>query len=494
MKTNLPGPGLILSLLLAAGCGARTPLDLPEDQSASPVGGSTSQGGGAGGGSVGAGGGFAAGGVVGTSSRSTIPLGSTGGTVPFGGAGGTSPFCSTSGTVEFCSTAGTVPIVSTGVGGRGGAVVGGRGTVPFGGTGGTVPFGSTVRGTVPFGGTGGTIFCTMSGTVQYCSSLPFGSTTIPVGGTGGGGRSTVPFGGTGGTLPFGGTGGTVSAGGTGGYFSILCLSGTGFFCPTGGTVPPGCTTGRFPFCGTGGTVSSGGTGGTVSSGGRSTGGSGAVGGTGTAGSGGTAGTACPGLAPMEDLIDDMNDGDRFIPQVHGRAGAWSDSDDSTPGSTIFPDPVRSFTMTWTGDSCRQYAAYVYGGPFVIWGADFWFGLGSPYNAQTYGGISFWAKIDGGTSSVLRVAFPDKDTQPDGGLCQTNVTGPTQCFDHYGTRITLTTTWQKYTIPFYLLTQDGWGRQGGAFDPSTLYEVLFQIPVNAKFGVWIDDVAFFVLGP
>jgi len=36
--------------------------------------------------------------------------------------------------------------------------------------------------------------------------------------------------------------------------------------------------------------------------------------------GSVGGTTCPGLAPNEELIDDMNDGDRFIPQVNGRAG------------------------------------------------------------------------------------------------------------------------------------------------------------------------------
>ncbi|MGA9653204.1 MAG: hypothetical protein WBV96_04765, partial [Polyangia bacterium] len=267
--------------------------------------------------------------------------------------------------------------------------------------------------------------------------------------------------GSGGTVPYGGSSILGSSGGNGVSFG-----------GTGGTIPY-CTPGVLvPVCIGTGTAPSGGSGGTGGS---------AI---------GSSGGSCPGLDPLhEELIDNMNDGSRYIPQINGRAGAWSDSDDSTPGSSMFPDPAGPFTMTWTGDPCRQYAAYVYGGPFVDWGADFWFGLGSPYNASAYTGIDFWAKIDAGTTSVLRVAFPDKDTDPDGGLCQTNVTGPTQCYDHYGARITLTTTWTKYTVPFSSLSQDGWGRPGLAFDPSTLYEVLFQIPVDARFGVWIDDVAF-----
>jgi len=156
---------------------------------------------------------------------------------------------------------------------------------------------------------------------------------------------------------------------------------------------------------------------------------------------------------------------------------------------MYPDPINLFTPTDTGDVCRQFAAHVKGGGFSDWGADLWFGLGSPYDASKYTGITFWGRVDAGTTSVLRIAFPDKDTFPDGGICQTNVTGPTQCFDHYGTRKTLGTTWQKYTVSFKEITQDGWGLQGSSFDPSSLYEVLFQIPVNATFSIWIDDVAF-----
>jgi hypothetical protein len=185
----------------------------------------------------------------------------------------------------------------------------------------------------------------------------------------------------------------------------------------------------------------------------------------------------------------MNDGNRFIPSNSGRAGAWKDSHDDTPGSTMFPDPVGPFTMTKTDDPCRQYVAYVYGGPFVVYGASVWFGLGSPYDASKYKGFTFWAKIDGGTSTGIRVVFPDKDTQPDGNICKTGVTGSSACYDHYGQRVTLGTEWEKYTVPFASLTTDNWGSNGTGFDPSSLYEIQFQLPMNTKFGVWIDDVAF-----
>jgi hypothetical protein len=201
-------------------------------------------------------------------------------------------------------------------------------------------------------------------------------------------------------------------------------------------------------------------------------------------------TGCQGLASNEELIDDLNDGDRFIPSINGRAGAWFDSHDSSPNGKMFPDPTSGFVPSDTGDACRKFAAYTYGSGYVLWGSNLWVSLGAPYNASNYKGISFWAKIDAGTSAVVRVAFPDKDTQPDGNICQTNVSsGPTACFDHYGYRETLTSTWTKYTISFAQIAQENWGHAGTAFDPSSLYEILFQIQASANFGLWIDDIAF-----
>ena len=335
-----------------------------------------------------------------------------------------------------------------------GATVGTGGVIALGGTGGYSPFGGTTiivppGGTTALGGRGGTV--------------PLGGTAVPYGGSIVLGGYTARSGGMGGFSPP--SGATALVGGSAG--------GRGGSIPVGGTLPVG------------GTVV-GGRGGTVPLGGTVVGGRGGTFATG--GAGGTGGiVTCLAVQANEELIDNMNDGDRFIPQVNGRAGAWKDSNDGTPGATMFPDPAGPFTMTNTGDVCRKYAAYTYGGPFVDTGATVGFGIGGPYDASKYDGISFWAKIDSG-SYGLRVAFPDKDTSPDGGLCQGSVAG-NQCYDHYGYRITnLTTAWTKYTVYFNSLTNDGWGRSGGGFDRSTIFEVQFQIPKNGTFGVWIDDVA------
>lgn len=234
---------------------------------------------------------------------------------------------------------------------------------------------------------------------------------------------------------------------------------------------------------------------TITSRGGSSGGSSASTGRGgssaVGGSGGYSSSSCPGLAASEDLIDDMNDGNRTIPTTNGRAGAWNVSHDVSPDGTMFPATSSAFTMTETGDSCRKKAVYSYGSLFVDWGCNVWVSLGSPYDASKDWGISFWAKVDPGANTSLRVAFPDKDTQPAGGLCDASVSsGPTSCFDHYGKRlINLTTEWKKYTVSFSELNQERWGRQGTAFDPTSVYEILFQISKIDKFGLWIDDLSF-----
>jgi hypothetical protein len=204
----------------------------------------------------------------------------------------------------------------------------------------------------------------------------------------------------------------------------------------------------------------------------------------TGGSFGIDSGTCIGLGSNEEMIDDLNDANASIASINGRVGNWFVGNDGSTGASI-----TSFTPNNSGDACRKYTSYLKGYGFSDWGVDFGFGLGSPYNASDYTGISFWAKVDNGTNTVLRVAFPDKDTYQIGGVCESNVTGPTACYKHFGARITLTTEWKKYTVTFTQISQEGWSVPGTNFDPASLYEVLFQIPVNATFGIWIDDVAF-----
>jgi hypothetical protein len=230
-----------------------------------------------------------------------------------------------------------------------------------------------------------------------------------------------------------------------------------------------------------------------SRGGASSGGGVAQGGSGTGGSGtgGRAGgppvsTPCPALpVANEHLVDDMEDGDRFILRDGGRAGAWFDGNDGT-GAMMYPSPDAPFFMTKSTSVCFGNAVAVMGGPFTDWGANFGFGLGSPYDASRYAALSFWARVDPGTSATIRVGFPDRNSHPDGGLCVANASDANGCWDSHKARRQLTSNWAKYVISFSELRQDAWGYQG-PFDPSTLFGVTFEIPANGVFSIWVDYV-------
>jgi hypothetical protein len=219
-----------------------------------------------------------------------------------------------------------------------------------------------------------------------------------------------------------------------------------------------------------------------------------IGGTRTGGASGgvvsTGGTSRPGsLASNEELIDDMNDGDRFLAKAGARVGAWKVSNDGTPGGTMYPDPNSPFVPTDTGDPEFKFAIYVKATGFTSdYSSSFSLGLGAPYNASKYTGISFWAKSDAG-SQYARALFPDKDTDPDAGLCSMSGPASNRCYDHYGYRFQFAPGWNKYIINWKNLTQDGWGRKGNSFDPSTLFEIIFQFPENATYAVWLDNLAF-----
>ena len=211
----------------------------------------------------------------------------------------------------------------------------------------------------------------------------------------------------------------------------------------------------------------------------------------TGGNSGTGGSACVGLASNEELIDDLNDGDRFIPSVNGRAGASFDSHDSSPGGKMYPDPNTGFSPTDTGDSCRKFAAYVTGSGYVLWGADLWFGLGSPYDASKYKGISFWAKIDAGTSSVC--ALPSRTrTRSRKATCARPTSRQGRPLATTTTVIALTlvprrgpsTPWPSVNLP---------KKAGDTPEVHSTHRVstksCSRSPWALPFGIWIDDVAF-----
>jgi hypothetical protein len=232
-----------------------------------------------------------------------------------------------------------------------------------------------------------------------------------------------------------------------------------------------------------------------------TGGTGGATGTGTGGSGGSGGsagdtTADTGAPGAIDMIDDMEDNDGSIAAVNGRVGAWYTYNDLTMAATQVPKQGDPFTMTAGGRDGSGYAANTHGGGFTVWGAGYGFNFKDPgdgaggsnksvYDASAYSGITFWAKAGPTSDKGLRVNVSNKETDPAGGTCAPM----DKCSDHFGSPVTLTGEWAKYTLPFNKMAQSGWGQSVAKFDVSTLYAVQFQVGKNAMFDISIDEIAF-----
>jgi hypothetical protein len=196
------------------------------------------------------------------------------------------------------------------------------------------------------------------------------------------------------------------------------------------------------------------------------------------------------------MIDDMEDNDGSILSVNGRVGAWYTYNDLTAAATQVPKQGDPFTMTAGGRDGTGYAANTHGGGFTVWGAGYGFNFKDPgdgdggslkstYDASAYSGITFWAKAGAGSDKGLRVNVSNKETDPAGAVCAP----ADKCSDHFGSPVTLTADWAKYTLPFAKMAQSGWGQSVAKFDVSTLYAVQFQVGKNTTFDISLDEVAF-----
>jgi endoglucanase len=62
-----------------------------------------------------------------------------------------------------------------------------------------------------------------------------------------------------------------------------------------------------------------------------------------------------------------------------------------------------------------------------------------YDASAFGGIAFWARRSPETAARVRVHLPDRNTDPDGGVC-------TECYNDFGADIVLDADWKKFAVP------------------------------------------------
>jgi endoglucanase len=197
------------------------------------------------------------------------------------------------------------------------------------------------------------------------------------------------------------------------------------------------------------------------------------------------GKACPPDARLED----GEDGNNQVLVQDGRSGyiyTYADPE----GTTITPAGGGVFNMSPGGANGSQYAMHMSGQlgggslVFAAMGMNFADPKG-PYDASKYQGISFYAKKGPGTTSKLRIKVPDKNTDPDGGVCAA-------CSNDFGMQLSLSEEWQHYIVPFKALRQEsGWGNpRPRSVDTSAVFAVQFQVNEKGKpFDVWVDDLAF-----
>jgi hypothetical protein len=193
--------------------------------------------------------------------------------------------------------------------------------------------------------------------------------------------------------------------------------------------------------------------------------------------------------PPDGVIDDGEDNNNQVAPNKGRSGYWYVFLDKV-GTTITPAAGGTFSMSKGGANGSAYAAHVNGkignGTVVYGGVGFNFvDPKGAYDASAYKGISFWAKVGEGSATKIRLKVPDGDTDPDGKVC-------TECFNDFGTDLTLTTTWTKYTVSFSQMAQmQGWGApHPAAIDPKKLFGVQWQVNTpGSNYDLWVDEVEF-----
>jgi hypothetical protein len=130
----------------------------------------------------------------------------------------------------------------------------------------------------------------------------------------------------------------------------------------------------------------------------------------------------------------------------------------------------------------------------------------PFDISQYKGIVFWAKTTASDAGALdlKVQFPDTDTDPRGGVCNSvaaSASGPTdfsQCYNSYAVHEMITGDWTMYTVLLSDLAIDPtFGFQGpNPWDGKMVYGINWQAQKNSDVdaGVvttefWVDDVYF-----
>jgi endoglucanase len=173
-------------------------------------------------------------------------------------------------------------------------------------------------------------------------------------------------------------------------------------------------------------------------------------------------------------------------QLEGRGGYWWKAHDEN-GSVIGPDdstPVPEGVNSSLAIYVKGQTSSDEGAWGVNFGANFSEQSGETYDASKYAGIAFKARVSEDSTKSVRFKLADVNTHKDPGVC-------TDCWNHFGKDLDLTTDWKEHVVLFEDLRQAaGWGDpRPPSVVPSKLYGVDFSIGKSAVFEIWVDDVTF-----
>jgi hypothetical protein len=124
---------------------------------------------------------------------------------------------------------------------------------------------------------------------------------------------------------------------------------------------------------------------------------------------------------------------------------------------------------------------------AVWTSDT---IPAPVDASPATGLSFYGRSASGDASV-DVSFDDERTDLFGGVCDPCATGGVnECYDHYRTNVVFTSTWQRFDVHWRDLATVNYSQQNlppGGFDPTTFYQVSFQLDAVGSFGTPDFDI-------
>jgi hypothetical protein len=195
--------------------------------------------------------------------------------------------------------------------------------------------------------------------------------------------------------------------------------------------------------------------------------------------------------PPDNLIDDFEDGDGVVARVGGRDGPWVEGDDQTATTVGWENSTRCAVR-------GTHAGHFFASNLTAWGANLTgvfkhvtttgtppHMVATPYDANGYGGISFWGAIGSGGPPSLDVPLgvTTMDTAWNGDVCTT------KCMDFHRATVTLTPAWRRVEIRFSDLKQMGWGDPLVAINVNQLVGFILWPSSPFDFDLWIDDIRF-----